>query len=120
MFIVLEGLDGAGKSTQIAKLKAMFLERGVESEYLHFPRFDAPVYGDLIARFFEFFYLGSNTGNDLLSSVKAESTINEVFLHVNHNEHLIHVIPPADIKKAAANATALCMARLAELESTTF
>ena len=51
MFIVLEGLDGAGKSTQIAKLKAMFTERGVESEYLHFPRFDAPVYGDLIARF---------------------------------------------------------------------
>ena len=51
MFIVLEGLDGAGKSTQIAKLKAMFLERGIESEYLHFPRFDAPVYGDLIARF---------------------------------------------------------------------
>ena len=51
MFIVLEGLDGAGKSTQIAKLKAMFLQRGIESEYLHFPRFDAPVYGDLIARF---------------------------------------------------------------------
>ena len=51
MFIVLEGLDGAGKSTQIAKLKEMFLGRGVESEYLHFPRFDAPVYGELIARF---------------------------------------------------------------------
>ncbi len=51
MFIVLEGLDGAGKSTQIAKLKEMFLGRGIESEYLHFPRFDAPVYGELIARF---------------------------------------------------------------------
>lgn len=51
MFIVLEGLDGAGKSTQIAKLRAMFDEMGVASEYLHFPRFDAPVYGDLIARF---------------------------------------------------------------------
>ena len=51
MFIVLEGLDGAGKSTQIAKLRAMFDAMGVESEYLHFPRFDAPVYGDLIARF---------------------------------------------------------------------
>lgn len=51
MFIVLEGLDGAGKSTQIAKLRDMFRARGVESEYLHFPRFDAPVYGELIARF---------------------------------------------------------------------
>ncbi|MBO5971993.1 MAG: thymidylate kinase [Alistipes sp.] len=51
MFIVLEGLDGAGKSTQIAKLRDMFRAKGVESEYLHFPRFDAPVYGELIARF---------------------------------------------------------------------
>lgn len=51
MFIVLEGLDGAGKSTQIGMLRDMFAKRGVESEYVHFPRFDAPVYGDLIARF---------------------------------------------------------------------
>ena len=51
MFIVLEGLDGAGKSTQITKLKDMFNQRGVATEYLHFPRFDAPVYGDLISRF---------------------------------------------------------------------
>lgn len=51
MFIVLEGLDGAGKSTQIAKLRELFHSRGIESEYLHFPRFDAPVYGELIARF---------------------------------------------------------------------
>ena len=29
----------------------MFNQRGVATEYLHFPRFDAPVYGDLIARF---------------------------------------------------------------------
>lgn len=51
MFIVLEGLDGAGKSTQVRMLRQLLSERGVESEYVHFPRFDAPVYGELIARF---------------------------------------------------------------------
>ena len=51
MFIVLEGVDGSGKSTQIANLQRMFAEQGIPTEYLHFPRFDAPYFGDLIARF---------------------------------------------------------------------
>lgn len=51
MFIVLEGVDGSGKSTQIANLRRMFAERNIPTEYLHFPRFDAPFFGDLIARF---------------------------------------------------------------------
>lgn len=51
MFIVLEGLDGAGKSTQIKQLCQLLASRGIESEYVHFPRFDSPVFGELIARF---------------------------------------------------------------------
>ena len=51
MLIVLEGLDGAGKSTQVKKLKEYLTERCGELEYIHFPRYDAPVYGDLIGRF---------------------------------------------------------------------
>ena len=51
MLVVLEGLDGAGKSTQVKKLKEYLAKRCGELEYIHFPRYDAPVYGDLISRF---------------------------------------------------------------------
>lgn len=51
MFIVIEGLDGAGKSTQLNNIIKWFGERGTRSESVHFPRFDAPVYGELIAKF---------------------------------------------------------------------
>ena len=51
MLIVLEGLDGAGKSTQVKKLKEYLQGRCGALEYIHFPRYDAPVYGELISRF---------------------------------------------------------------------
>ena len=51
MLIVLEGLDGAGKSTQVKRLKEYLTERCGALEYIHFPRYEAPVYGDLIGRF---------------------------------------------------------------------
>lgn len=51
MLVVLEGLDGAGKSTQVKKLKNYLESIFGDIEYIHFPRYDAPVYGDLISRF---------------------------------------------------------------------
>lgn len=51
MLVVLEGLDGAGKSTQVKKLRTYLETLFGSLEYVHFPRYDAPVYGDLISRF---------------------------------------------------------------------
>ena len=51
MLFVLEGLDGAGKSTQVRKLADYLRSRLGSLEYIHFPRYDAPVYGQLISNF---------------------------------------------------------------------
>ena len=51
MLVVLEGLDGAGKSTQVKKLRKYLESVCGDLEYIHFPRYDSPVYGDLISRF---------------------------------------------------------------------
>lgn len=51
MLVVIEGLDGSGKSTQVKKLRAYLAGRCENLEYIHFPRYDAPVYGDLISKF---------------------------------------------------------------------
>jgi dTMP kinase len=48
---VIEGVDGAGKSTQIKLLRDFFSDRGYKCEYLHFPRTEAPYFGELISRF---------------------------------------------------------------------
>lgn len=51
MLIVIEGLDGAGKSTQVKRLKEYIVSKGKELKYLHFPRYDSSLYGEMIARF---------------------------------------------------------------------
>ena len=48
---VIEGVDGAGKSTQIKLLKDFFSKKGYDCEYMHFPRTETPYFGELIARF---------------------------------------------------------------------
>ncbi len=50
-FVALEGLDGAGKSTQIKMLHNFFDNKKIRYKYLHFPRSGKGLYGDLIARF---------------------------------------------------------------------
>ncbi|MBR5724510.1 MAG: thymidylate kinase [Bacteroidales bacterium] len=51
MLIVLEGLDGAGKSTQVRMFREYLSGVCQTLEYIHFPRYDAPVWGELIGKF---------------------------------------------------------------------
>lgn len=49
--LVLEGLDGAGKSTQINLIKDILVKKNIKYKFIHFPRTDSPVWGELISMF---------------------------------------------------------------------
>jgi dTMP kinase len=50
-FIAIEGLDGAGKSTQIDLLISYLKEKGIETKFVHFPRSGSGIFGEMIAKF---------------------------------------------------------------------
>ena len=64
--IVIEGLDGAGKSTQVNLLKEYLQERNKPFKYLHFPRTEGSVFGDLVARFLRGEFGDNNAVNPYL------------------------------------------------------
>ena len=50
-FIVIEGLDGSGKSTQVKLFKQYLQNQDIPYQYIHFPVTDSPVFGELVANF---------------------------------------------------------------------
>ncbi len=50
-FLVIEGLDGSGKSTQIKLLREYLVNKAIIYKFIHFPRTESGIIGDLIAMF---------------------------------------------------------------------
>lgn len=61
-FVVIEGLDGSGKTTQMKLLRDYLESRSLPFQYIHFPRLEEGIYGELVARFLR----GEMGANDLV------------------------------------------------------
>ncbi len=68
-FIVIEGLDGAGKSTQVELLSKYLQSEGKNVEYVHFPTGDSEIFGDMINRFLRGEFGGIGDVNPYLVSL---------------------------------------------------
>jgi dTMP kinase len=89
-FVVIEGLDASGKSTQLGLLHNYLQTNNIKYKYLHFPRTDAPVYGDLIARFLRGEFGAINNVNPYLVALlyagdrKDASELVQSWIHRNY------------------------------------
>ncbi len=53
LLIVIEGIDGSGKTTQVELLKYALASQGVLLQGISFPRYEDNIYGKLIKRYLE-------------------------------------------------------------------
>ena len=51
--IVLEGTDGAGKSTQLELIKKHLEEKNLKYAFLHFPKYGHNEFSEVIAKFLQ-------------------------------------------------------------------
>jgi dTMP kinase len=50
-FLVIEGLDGSGKSTQVDLFRGYLEKKNILYKYIHFPRTGTGIFGELISMF---------------------------------------------------------------------
>ncbi len=53
ILIVIDGIDGSGKTTQIELLTKYFSEKNIPFEVINFPRYGENIYAELVARYLD-------------------------------------------------------------------